>query len=177
MALITGPAPYCRTIAPANSRLNSHSPSLGVPTCLSTRIRTCSPAKQLKSPLLRSRLLEIVACLPFPSSSTSEGCAPPEPLTSTKKLFVSGLSFFTTEDSLRKCFSRFGQLVEAKVIMDKFAKRSKGFGFIEYATETEAHEAILGMDGKFLDGRVIFVEVAKPRPLPLPRATGPPKFS
>ncbi|XP_057826859.2 organelle RRM domain-containing protein 1, chloroplastic isoform X2 [Cryptomeria japonica] len=148
MALISGPYPYCSTIIPTKSRLNSHSLSAGASTCISTRIWTCSPAEHQKSPLLRSGLLGIVACFPAPSSFASEECAPRELLINTKKLFVSGLSFLTTEDSFRKCFSRFGQLVEAKIIMDKFAKRSKGFGFIEYATETEAQEAILGMDGK-----------------------------
>lgn len=60
--------------------------------------------------------------------------------------WIAGLSFITTEDRLRNCFSRFGQLVEVKIMMDRVAKRSKGFGFIEYATEEEAEAAIKGMD-------------------------------
>lgn len=47
--------------------------------------------------------------------------------------------------------------------MDKVANRPRGFAFLRYATEEESKKAIEGMHGKFLDGRVIFVEVAKPR--------------
>ncbi|KAL3724916.1 hypothetical protein ACJRO7_029998 [Eucalyptus globulus] len=49
------------------------------------------------------------------------------------------------------------------LVMDKIANRPRGFAFLRYATEEEAQRAIEGMHGKFLDGRVIFVEVAKPR--------------
>lgn len=79
------------------------------------------------------------------------------------KLFVSGLSFRTTEESLRSAFNNFGELVEVNLMMDKIANRPRGFAFIRYATEEESQKAIEGMHGKFLDGRVIFVEVAKPR--------------
>ncbi|CAN4107179.1 unnamed protein product [Withania somnifera] len=79
------------------------------------------------------------------------------------KLFVSGLSFRTTEESLRRAFKNFGELVEVNLMMDKIANRPRGFAFIRYATEEESQKAIEGMHGKFLDGRVIFVEVAKPR--------------
>ncbi|XP_057530722.1 organelle RRM domain-containing protein 6, chloroplastic isoform X1 [Amaranthus tricolor] len=96
----------------------------------------------------------IVACV---SSST--------PSTSSKsyRLYVSGLSFRTTQESLRNAFEKFGQLVEVNLVMDKIAKRPRGFAFLRYETEEEAKKAIEGMHGKFLDGRVIFVEVAKPR--------------
>jgi cold-inducible RNA-binding protein len=91
-----------------------------------------------------------------------------DPFTSCRRglstrLFVSGLSFYTTEQSFSEAFSRYGQLVEAKLIWDTFAQRSKGFGFVQYASQEEANAAIEGMDGKFLGGRVIFVEVAKPK--------------
>ncbi|KAM3325527.1 organelle RRM domain-containing protein 6, chloroplastic [Capsicum chacoense] len=79
------------------------------------------------------------------------------------KLFVSGLSFRTTEESLRSAFNNFGELVEVNLMMDKIANRPRGFAFIRYATEEESQKAIEGMHGKFLDGRVIFVEVAKSR--------------
>lgn len=48
-------------------------------------------------------------------------------------------------------------------MMDKIANRPRGFAFLRYATVEESQKAIEGMHGKFLDGRVIFVEVAKPR--------------
>ncbi|XP_073259688.1 uncharacterized protein [Populus alba] len=53
--------------------------------------------------------------------------------------------------------------VSVNLVMDKVAKRPRGFAFLRYETEDEAQKAIEGMHGKFLDGRVIFVEVAKPR--------------
>ncbi|URE03319.1 hypothetical protein MUK42_20257 [Musa troglodytarum] len=73
------------------------------------------------------------------------------------------LSFRTTEESLRNAFQNFGQLVEVNLVMDRIANRPRGFAFLRYATEGESKKAIEGMHGKFLDGRVIFVEVAKPR--------------
>ncbi|KAH9619043.1 hypothetical protein KSS87_000891 [Heliosperma pusillum] len=81
------------------------------------------------------------------------------------ELFMScsGLSFRTTLESLRNAFVQFGQLVEVNLVMDKIANRPRGFAFISYATDEESRKAIEGMHGKFLDGRVIFVEVAKPR--------------
>lgn len=91
------------------------------------------------------------------SSSSSSS-----PKASTR-LYVSGLSFRTTEDSLRNAFQKFGQLVEVSLVMDKIANRPRGFAFLHYATAEESQKAIEGMHGKFLDGRVIFVEVAKPR--------------
>ncbi|KAJ0049190.1 hypothetical protein Pint_16817 [Pistacia integerrima] len=74
-----------------------------------------------------------------------------------------GLSFRTTEESLQNAFQSFGQLVEVNLVMDKIANRPRGFAFLRYATEEESQKAIEGMHGKFLDGRVIFVEIAKPR--------------
>nr|CCI55328.1 PH01B001I13.24 [Phyllostachys edulis] len=76
-------------------------------------------------------------------------------------LFIEGLSFRTTEESLRSAFERFGQLTEVNLVMDRVAKRPRGFAFLSYANEEESKNAMEGMHGKFLDGRVIFVEVAK----------------
>ncbi|KAM7471042.1 hypothetical protein LguiA_009225 [Lonicera macranthoides] len=53
--------------------------------------------------------------------------------------------------------------VSVNLVMDRIANRPRGFAFLRYATEEESKKAIEGMHGKFLDGRVIFVEVAKPR--------------
>ncbi|KAM6589967.1 hypothetical protein CsatA_012572 [Cannabis sativa] len=102
------------------------------------------------------------------SASTSSSSTNPNAST---KLYVSGLSFRTTEESLRNAFENFGQLVEGfplssytvNLVMDKIAKRPRGFAFLSYETEEESKKAIEGMHGKFLDGRVIFVELAKPR--------------
>ncbi|KAI3797522.1 hypothetical protein L1987_32780 [Smallanthus sonchifolius] len=91
-------------------------------------------------------------------------CSPPQKIpTSPTKLYVSGLSFRTSEESLRNAFQSFGQLIEVNLVMDKIANRPRGFAFLRYATKEESDKAIEGMHGKFLDGRVIFVEYAKPR--------------
>ncbi|KAL4578275.1 hypothetical protein LXL04_014396 [Taraxacum kok-saghyz] len=93
------------------------------------------------------------------------------------KLYVAGLSFYTTEKALSDVFSQFGQVVEATVMMDKVSSRSKGFGFITFASELEAEKAINEMDRKTLHGRVIHVELAKPRRAysSAPIARGPPE--
>uniref|UniRef100_A0A5B7A8G9 RRM domain-containing protein n=1 Tax=Davidia involucrata TaxID=16924 RepID=A0A5B7A8G9_DAVIN len=97
----------------------------------------------------------------------------------TPKLFVSGLSRLTTDEKLKEAFSPFGQLLEAKVIVDRASGRSKGFGFVTYATIDDAGKAQEGMNAKYLDGWVIFVDPAKPReprpppqPEPQPSETG-----
>ncbi|KAI3471789.1 hypothetical protein Pfo_028442 [Paulownia fortunei] len=94
------------------------------------------------------------------------------------KLFVGGLSFYTTEQGLSESFSQYGQVIEAKVVMDRVSDRSKGFGFVTYASDDEAEKAIAEMNGKPLNGRVIFVDYAKPRSgssSGMPIARGPPE--
>ncbi|XP_059647186.1 organelle RRM domain-containing protein 6, chloroplastic [Cornus florida] len=106
---------------------------------------------------LRYNGFAVVACVTSPSSSPKTTFNP------SAKLYVSGLSFRTTEESLRNAFQNFGQLIEVNLVMDRIANRPRGFAFLRYASEEESKKAIEGMHGKFLDGRVIFVEVAKPR--------------
>ncbi|XP_010428279.1 PREDICTED: glycine-rich RNA-binding protein 2, mitochondrial-like [Camelina sativa] len=103
--------------------------------------------------------LMVSSCISSGSSSSSSSSSS-GPKT---KLFVSGLSFRTTEDTLRDTFEQFGKLIHMNLVMDKVANRPKGFAFLRYDTEEEAMKAIEGMHGKFLDGRVIFVEEAKTR--------------
>ena len=78
------------------------------------------------------------------------------------KLFVGNLSWETTDESLSSFFSTVGEVTEAKVIVDKFTGRSKGFGFVTMATDELATEAIDQLNGKELDGRAINVSVARP---------------
>ncbi|OIV92119.1 hypothetical protein TanjilG_26977 [Lupinus angustifolius] len=86
------------------------------------------------------------------------------------KLWKTCLSRLTTDEKLQETFSSFGQLIEAKVITDRASGRSKGFAFVTYATIEEAEKAREGMNAKFLDGWVIFVDPAKPRePRPPPQ--------
>ncbi|KAJ0981353.1 hypothetical protein J5N97_009608 [Dioscorea zingiberensis] len=79
----------------------------------------------------------------------------------TKRLFVTGLSFYTSEKTLRAAFESYGELVEVKIIMDKISKRSKGYAFIEYTTEEAAAAALKEMNGKIINGWMIVVDVAK----------------
>ena len=79
-----------------------------------------------------------------------------------KKLYVGGLSYDTTEDSLKDLFSQAGTVDSATVIMDKISGRSKGFGFVEMSSEDEAKKAIEMFNGKDFEGRNIVVDEAKP---------------
>lgn len=79
-------------------------------------------------------------------------------------LFVGGISFRTTEDTLRQAFEQAGEVVSAKIIMDKMTGRSRGFGFVEMASPDAAQAAIGMWDGKELDGRRIAVKTAQPKP-------------
>ena len=79
-----------------------------------------------------------------------------------KKLYVGGLPYSTTEDTLKETFSQAGTVETATVIIDKMSGRSKGFGFVEMATEEEAQKAIELLNGKDLEGRNITVNEARP---------------
>ena len=79
-----------------------------------------------------------------------------------KKLYVGSLSYTTTEESLKTLFSQAGTVESATVIMDKMSGRSKGFGFVEMATEEDAQKAIDMFNEKELEGRKIIVNEARP---------------
>jgi len=86
-----------------------------------------------------------------------------------KKLFVGGLSFETTENTLKETFSKAGTVESATIIVDRVSGRSKGFGFVEMSTEEEAKKAIEMFNGKELDGRNVTVNEARPlEPRPRP---------
>jgi RNA recognition motif-containing protein len=76
-------------------------------------------------------------------------------------MYVSNLSFHTTDDNLRELFGKFGAVSSAKVITDRESGRSRGFGFVEMTEEKEAKEAINGLNNKEIEGRAISVSVAK----------------
>jgi cold-inducible RNA-binding protein len=78
------------------------------------------------------------------------------------KLFVGSLPWSVNNDSLRELFAQYGEITDAVVISDRDTGRSKGFGFVTFATEESAKNA-LEMDGKEVEGRTIVVNVAKPR--------------
>jgi RNA recognition motif-containing protein len=81
----------------------------------------------------------------------------------SKNLYVGNLSYDTTEDTLRTHFAEFGEIESVKVITDRYTGRSRGFGFVEMATEEAAQAAIQGLNGKSVDNREIRVDAAKPR--------------
>jgi RNA recognition motif-containing protein len=80
------------------------------------------------------------------------------------RLFVGGLAFTTSTDGLRDAFARFGPVQSAAVMTDRETGRSRGFGFVEMASEQEAERAISALNGSSLDGRMIRVDKATPRP-------------
>ncbi|MGD9148598.1 MAG: RNA-binding protein [Anaerolineae bacterium] len=81
----------------------------------------------------------------------------------TTNIYVGNLSYDTTEDALRTLFGEYGEVESVRVITDRYSGRSKGFGFVEIATEEAAQEAIGALNGKSVDGREIRVDKAKPR--------------
>ncbi len=90
------------------------------------------------------------------------------------KLFVGGLSFSTSNESLHAAFARFGAVTSAIVMTDRATGRSRGFGFVEMATDPEAERAISSLNGSQLDGRMIRVDKATPRgTAPARRPGGP----
>lgn len=79
------------------------------------------------------------------------------------KLYVGGLSYTTTTETLREFFSQCGTVESATVIIDKFSGQSRGFGFVEMATSEEAQKAIAQLNGQELDGRRLIVNVSNPQ--------------
>jgi len=80
-----------------------------------------------------------------------------------KKLFVGNLSYDTSENALKDFFSEAGQVESAAIITDKMSGRSKGFGFVEMASEEEAEKAVQMLNGKELDSRALTVNEARPK--------------
>jgi len=78
-------------------------------------------------------------------------------------IYVGNLAHDVTEDDLRQAFAAFGQVQTATVIKDKFSGESRGFGFVEMPTKTEAQTAITEMNGKDLKGRTLNVNEARPK--------------
>ncbi|XP_042516339.1 organelle RRM domain-containing protein 2, mitochondrial-like [Macadamia integrifolia] len=130
---------------------------------VSSKCMTMRASAGAATPCGMRKLFSSFAFNPPPSTAANTASPPAEPSTN---LFVSGLSKRTTSEGLRDAFSKFGQVVHARVVTDRVSGYSKGFGFVRYATLEEAAEGIKGMDGKFLDGWVIFAEYAKPREAP-----------
>lgn len=88
------------------------------------------------------------------------------------KLYVGGLSYSTTNESMRDAFAQAGTVTSATVIMDKMTGRSRGFGFVEMGSDQEAQAAIQMFDGKEIDGRRVKVNEARPMEQRAPRGGG-----
>lgn len=78
-------------------------------------------------------------------------------------IYVGNLPYSVTDDDLRAAFAEFGEVSTAKIIMDRYSDRSKGFGFVEMDNDTEAEEAIKSLDNNDMQGRNLRVNQAKPR--------------
>ncbi len=77
-------------------------------------------------------------------------------------IYVGNLSYKIKEDSLKAMFDEFGEVESAKIIMDRFTDKSKGFGFVEMPNNSEADQAIKSLNGKFIEGKNIKVNQANP---------------
>ncbi|MCA9909357.1 MAG: RNA-binding protein [Anaerolineae bacterium] len=80
-----------------------------------------------------------------------------------KKLYVGNLSYNTTQEQLQTLFSQMGEVTDVAIITDRDTGRSKGFAFVEMATEGSAQEAIKRLNGSTLDSRTLTVNEARPR--------------
>ena len=80
-----------------------------------------------------------------------------------KKIYVGGLSYDTSDNSLETLFTQYGMVDSARVITDRDSGRSKGFGFVEMSNESEASEAINSLNGTNFEGRTITVNEARPQ--------------
>ncbi len=81
-----------------------------------------------------------------------------------KKLYVGNLPYSVADSDLQRMFEPHGSVVSAQVIMDRDTGRSKGFGFVEMGSDSEAQAAIADMNGKQIDGRSLTVNEARPKP-------------
>ncbi|XP_051114572.1 glycine-rich RNA-binding protein 1-like isoform X2 [Andrographis paniculata] len=82
---------------------------------------------------------------------------------SSSKVFVGGLSYSTDDTSLREAFDKYGEVAEARVIVDRETGRSRGFGFVTYSSPEEASAAIQALDQQELHGRMVRVNYANDR--------------
>jgi RNA recognition motif-containing protein len=78
-------------------------------------------------------------------------------------IYVGNLNFDLTEDELKELFEVYGHVTSVKIISDKYTGRSKGFGFVEMESDSEAKEAIENLNGKDVSGRAIKVNQARER--------------
>ena len=78
-------------------------------------------------------------------------------------MYVSNLSFHTSDDDLKKLFEQYGAVSSAKVITDRETGKSRGFGFVEMPDDKAAEKAMQQLEGSDVEGRAISVSKAKPK--------------
>ena len=88
------------------------------------------------------------------------------------KLYVGNLPYSVRDEDLQQSFGQFGTVTSAKVMMERDTGRSKGFGFVEMASDADAQAAINGMNGQPLGGRSVVVNEARPMEARPPRTGG-----
>ena len=76
-------------------------------------------------------------------------------------IYVSNLSFHTSEEDLKDLFSKFGTVTSAKIILDRETNKSRGFAFVEMPSEEEGSNALTGLNNKEIQGRPLSVTVAR----------------
>jgi RNA recognition motif-containing protein len=81
----------------------------------------------------------------------------------SKALFVGNLPYSMTEARLRALFEASGSIISARVVLDRETQRPKGFGFVEFEAADMAAAAIAELSGRFIDGRELIVNEARPR--------------
>jgi len=79
------------------------------------------------------------------------------------KLYVGNLSYQMTDQELNDLFSEAGNVASAQVVTDRYTSQSRGFGFVEMATEDEAQQAIAAINGRNVGGRALVVNESRPR--------------
>eukprot|EP00771_Trimastix_marina_P002581 gnl/Trimastix_PCT/3720.p1 GENE.gnl/Trimastix_PCT/3720~~gnl/Trimastix_PCT/3720.p1 ORF type:complete len:213 (+),score=33.10 gnl/Trimastix_PCT/3720:72-710(+) len=82
---------------------------------------------------------------------------------SSSRLYVGGLDYQMNDSELRRAFARFGHIAEARIVYDRYSDRSRGFGFVTFESPDAAHDAIREMDGAYVQGRALKVELSGER--------------
>ncbi len=88
------------------------------------------------------------------------------------KIYVGNLPYSTREDELESAFSAYGEVVSVTIVMDRDSGRSRGFAFVEMASDSEGQAAIAGLNDSEMDGRTLKVNEARPQPERPPRREG-----
>ena len=81
-----------------------------------------------------------------------------------KNIFVGNLNFSTSEDELRQLFEAYGQVDRVSIMTDRDTGRSRGFGFVEMASNDDGEKAITALNGSQIGGRTLNVNEARPKP-------------